>query len=453
MEGEIKHIHFIGISGIGMSGLAEIALNLSFSVSGSDLKETNITKRLENLGAKIYIGHLKEHIGSADTIVVSSAIPKDNPELISAKNKGLKILKRAEFLSFLMKMKEGIAITGAHGKTTTSSLISFLLHYAGLEPTAVIGGIVKPFGTNARLGKGRFFVCEADESDGSFLSLFPKIAIVTNIDKEHMEHFKNIRRMKGEYLCFINRVPDDGLAILCSDDRYIKSIIPKINVPYKTYGLNGGNFSARNIEQTSEGVKFEVLNEARSLGNWKIRLLGRHNVLNSLAAICVGSLLSIPFETIKEALETFSGVERRLDIKRDDEIMVISDYGHHPTEIKETIRAIKTAFKRNLIVVFQPHRYSRTKCLLKEFANAFSLADSVILTEIYPASEEPIPGITGEVLYKNIAENHPNVSYIPDFTKIPEYLKNIIKSKDIILVLGAGNINAILENLRYMHHL
>lgn len=434
-----------------MSGLAEIALNLSFSVSGSDLKESDITKRLRSLGAKIYIGQEKEHIGFADTVVVSSAIPKENHDLISAKNKGLKILKRAEFLSFLTKMKKGIAITGAHGKTTTSSLISFLLQNAGLDPTAIIGGVVKSFGSNAKLGKGEFLVCEADESDGSFLSLFPKIAVVTNIDKEHMDYFKNTRRMKEEYLSFINRVPKDGLAILCSDNKYIKSLLRKINVPYKTYGLNGGSLSARNIKQTKEGVNFEVINEGTSLGNYHINLLGKHNVLNSLAVVGVGLSLCIPPQTIKESLEAFSGVERRLDIKRDDEIMVISDYGHHPTEIKATIKAIKTAFKRHLIVVFQPHRYTRTKYLISEFANAFNLADRVILTEIYPASEAPIEGVSGEILYKKVAGNHHNVSYIPDFTKIPEFLKTIVKYKDVILVLGAGNINSIVDTIMDFH--
>lgn len=431
-----------------MSGLAEIALNLSFSVSGSDLKETSITKRLESLGAKIYLCHSKENIALADTIVISSAIAKENPELIAAENRGLKILKRAKFLSFIMKMKSGIAITGAHGKTTTTALISALLQNAGFNPTAVIGGVVKSFGTNARLGKGKFLVCEADESDGSFLSLFPKIAVVCNMDKEHMEHFKNMGGMKEQYLSFINRIPDDGWAILCSDDKYIKGLFSKINVRYKTYGLKSGDLVARNIKQAEDGTYFEVLDKGVSLGKWKVNLLGRHNVLNSLATIHIGFLLSISQNTIKETLAAFSGVERRLDIKRDDRIMVISDYGHHPTEIKATIKAIKTRWKRRLIVVFQPHRYTRTKFLLKLFPSSFRLADSVILTDIYPASEPPIPGITGEVLYKKVAESHSNVSYVPNFINIPECLIKIIREKDIILILGAGNINTIIDTIR-----
>ncbi|MEW6481545.1 MAG: UDP-N-acetylmuramate--L-alanine ligase [bacterium] len=438
----MKHIHFIGIGGIGMSGLAEISLNLSFSVSGSDLAESKITNRLKSLGAKVYKGHSPENIGKSDTIVVSSAILKDNPEMLEAKNRGLNILKRAEFLGLLMEKKYSIAISGAHGKTTTTGLISAILDKAGLSPTVINGGIAKAFGSNAKLGVSKYFVCEADESDGSFLHLSPKIAVVTNIDREHMEHFKNIERMKREYLEFIEKA---DFCVLCEDDRLIREIMPEIRKEYSTYGIRQGMVRAKNIKVLSNHTEFNLIDGNEDIGKWSVRLLGRHNVLNSLSAFCVGKYLSIPIETIKRALETFSGVERRLDIKRDDEIMVLEDYGHHPTEIRETLKAVKLGWKRRLVVIFQPHRYTRTKDLLNRFTGCFKLADILILTDIYPASEKPIPNITGKLLYSKI--NHPDSYYVPDWTKIPKLLKTKVKKGDLILVLGAGNINSIVDSL------
>ncbi|MEW6679836.1 MAG: UDP-N-acetylmuramate--L-alanine ligase [bacterium] len=438
----MKHLHFIGIGGIGMSGLAEISLNLSFSVSGSDLAESKITNRLKSLGAKVYKGHSPENIGKSDTIVVSSAILKDNPEMLEAKNRGLNILKRAEFLGLLMEKKYSIAISGAHGKTSTTGLISAILDKAGLSPTVINGGIAKAFGSNAKLGVSKYFVCEADESDGSFLHLSPKIAVVTNIDREHMEHFKNIERMKREYLEFIEKA---DFCVLCEDDRLIRKIMPEIRKKYSTYGIRQGMIRAKNIKVLSNHTEFNLIDGNEDIGKWSVRLLGRHNVLNSLSAFCVGKYLSIPIETIKRALETFSGVERRLDIKRDDEIMVLEDYGHHPTEIRETLKAVKLGWKRRLVVIFQPHRYTRTKDLLNRFTGCFKLADILILTDIYPASEKPIPNITGKLLYSKI--NHPDSYYVPDWTKIPKLLKTKVKKGDVILVLGAGNINSIVDSL------
>ncbi len=427
-----------------MSGLAEIALNLGFSVSGSDITESQITNRLKGLGARIYKGHSPENVGDIDTLVFSSAIAKDNPELKEGENRGLNILKRAKLLSFFMEKKKGIAISGAHGKTTTTSLIAAILDRAGLFPTVINGGVVKAFASNAKLGLGEYIVSEVDESDGSFFSFPSRIAVVTNMDREHMEHFKHSGRMKLEYLSFIGST---DMAVLCEDDRLIRNIMPKIQKEYRTYGIRKGMIRAKNIKVLSNRTEFDLVNQGKSLGIWKVRLLGRHNVLNALAAISVGFLLSIDKEIIKEALESFQGVERRLDIKRDDEIMVVEDYGHHPTEIKATIKAIKKAYKRNVIVVFQPHRYTRTKFLLNNFTTCFNLADMVVLTDIYPASEPPIPGITGELLYSRIKKSHPNVSCILDFKRIPEFLKHIVQKGDVILVLGAGDINKIVEPL------
>ncbi|MEW6006834.1 MAG: UDP-N-acetylmuramate--L-alanine ligase [bacterium] len=438
----MKNIHFIGIGGIGMSGLAEIALNMGFYVSGSDLCESKITKRLKTLGARIYNGHSQQNLGQADTVIVSSAILKDNPEMLEAKNRGLNILKRAEFLGLLMEKKYSIAISGAHGKTTTTGLISAILDKAGLSPTVINGGIAKAFGSNAKLGVSKYLVCEADESDGSFLHLSPKISVITNMDREHMEHFKNVGRMKMEYLGFIRRA---DFAVLGSDNRLIREIIPRIEIKYKTYGIRQGKIRARNIKVLKDHTEFNLIDGNEDLGKWSVRLLGRHNVLNSLAGFCVGKYLSIPIETIKATLEGFSGVERRLDIKKDGDIMVVSDYGHHPTEIRETLKAARLGWKRRLIVVFQPHRYTRTKDLLNKFATCFKLADILILTDIYPASEKPISGITGETLYFRI--KHPNSYYIPDWTKIPKLLKTKVKKGDVILVLGAGNINSIVDSL------
>ncbi|MEW6103011.1 MAG: UDP-N-acetylmuramate--L-alanine ligase [bacterium] len=438
----MKRIHFIGIGGIGMSALAEIALNLSFSVSGSDLVENKITNRLKALGAKIYRGHSPINIEKSDTIVVSSAIPEDNPEILEAKKRGLNILKRGRFLAFLMEKMYGIAVVGAHGKTTTTGLIGAILNKASFSPTVINGGIAKESGSNAKLGASKYLICEADESDGSFLHLSPRISVVTNMDREHMEYFKNIGRMKREYLGFIEKA---DFAVLCSDNRLIREIIPSLKTKYKTYGIKQGEIRARNINILKDHTEFEVIDGNKTKGRWKVPLLGRHNVLNSLAALCVGEYLSIPIETIKSALETFSGIERRLDIKRNDEIMVLEDYGHHPTEIKETLKAAKLGWKRRLVVIFQPHRYTRTKDLLNKFAGCFRLADILILTDIYPASEKPIPNITGELLYSKI--NHPNSYYVSDWTKIPEFLKTIVKKGDIVLVLGAGDINKIIEPL------
>ncbi|HAW49969.1 TPA: UDP-N-acetylmuramate--L-alanine ligase, partial [bacterium] len=333
---------------------------------------------------------------------------------------------------------------GAHGKTTSTGLIGCVLEKMGLDPTIINGGIVLSFGSNTRLGNGRHIVCELDESDGSFSFVHSKIAVVTNIDREHMDYFKTMKRMLNEYLVFINQAE---MAILCGDDKYIRKILPSIKVKYTTYGTRHGILRARNIVQNKNCTYFDVLKNGNSIGRWKINLIGRHNVLNALSAISVGEALSIDYDVIKLALGEFSGTERRLEVKRDDDIMVISDYGHHPTEIKKTLKAVKRAWKRPVIAIFQPHRYTRTKDLLDRFAKCFGDSDTLILTEIYSASEKPIPGISGKILYDEIKKNHKDCHFIPDFYKIPEFVKRKVKKESCLLVLGAGDIINIVDDI------
>jgi UDP-N-acetylmuramate--alanine ligase len=435
----MKKIHFVGIGGIGMSGIAEVMLNLGYSISGSDLVESSITDRLKGLGVRFYRGHSADNLGGADTVVISSAIPDDNIELAEARRKGLKIAERAEMLAHIMSKREAIAVSGAHGKTTTTSLITAILEEAGLSPTWINGGIIRAARKNAQLGDGRHIVAEADESDGTFLKLPAKIAVVTNIDLEHMDYFRSYENMKEEYLRFINNAE---VAIVCSEDRGIREIADRIKIKCRMYGKEG--------EICAEGVKVHPDFTEFSLKREKIRLglIGKHNVLNALASILVGFELGIGLDIIKRALSRFSGIERRLCVKGEvDGVMVIEDYGHHPTEIEKTLQAVKDAWKKRVIVVFQPHRYTRTRDLMSDFARCFSLADELILTEIYPASEPEIPGVTGERLAEEVRKAHPNTQFFPKKEEIPGYIKDIRRPGEIVLVLGAGDINKITEEL------
>jgi len=441
-----KHIHFVGIGGIGMSGIAELLLNLGYKISGSDLQESDITRRLESLGGLIHIGHDGAWISGAEVVVTSSAIPADNPEVQSAVNALIPVIPRAEMLAELMRLaKYGIAIAGSHGKTTTTSMVAWLLAQAGFDPTVVIGGKVDCLGgTNAKLGGGDFLIAEADESDGSFLKLAPVLEVVTNIDLEHLDYYKSIDEIKALFLQFIDKIPFYGAVILCLDDPNVASILPEIKKRFLTYGLTSqANIYARGITARGLSTRFEVCNENESLGEITLSLAGVHNVYNALAAVTVGLELDIPFATIAAALQGFSGVQRRLQIKGERrDITVVDDYGHHPTEIRATLSALRDAWpKRRRVVLFQPHRYSRTKALAEEFYTAFHEADILLLTEIYSAGETPIPDVTAEALLNGIRQHgHRHAHYEPTLDKLLDKTMDILAPGDVVLSLGAGNI-------------
>ena len=433
-----------------MSGIAEVLLNLGYKITGSDMKASDITRRLEGLGAKIFISHRPENINGSDVVVYSSAVKKDNPEIISARGKLIPVIPRAEMLAELMRMKYGIAIAGTHGKTTTTSMIATILGSHGMDPTVVIGGKLNSIGSNARLGKGEFLVAEADESDGSFLKLSPTIAVVTNIDREHMDHYRDMDEVRGAYLAFINKIPFYGCAVLCMDHPNIQGLIPKVTRRHTTYGLTAqADFSARDMEIKGVKTSFDVWQRGRKLGKVSVRIPGEHNVYNSLAALTVAMELDMSFEEARDSLSNFSGVERRFQIKGEyNGITFVDDYGHHPVEIKATLKAAKAGWDNRVVAVFQPHRYSRTKDLFQEFLSAFNDADTLVLTDIYPAGEGKIEGISSEALYNSIkAYGHRDVVYIPDKKDIPDYLNKITKPGDIVITLGAGNIWQVSEEM------
>lgn len=433
-----------------MSGIAEVLLNLGYNITGSDMKASDITRRLEGLGAKIFIGHRPEFINGSDVVVYSSAVKKDNPEIVSARGKLIPVIPRAEMLAELMRMKYGIAIAGTHGKTTTTSMIATILGSHGMDPTVVIGGKLNSIGSNARLGKGEFLVAEADESDGSFLKLSPTIAVVTNIDREHMDHYKDMDEVRGAYLAFINKIPFYGCAVLCMDHPNIQRLIPKVTRRHTTYGLTAqADFSARDMEIKGVKTSFDVWQRGRKLGRVSVKIPGEHNVYNSLAALTVAMELDMSFEDARDSLSNFSGVERRFQVKGEyNGITFVDDYGHHPAEIKATLKAAKAGWDNRVVAVFQPHRYSRTKDLFQEFLSAFNDADTLVLTDIYPAGEEKIEGISSEALYNSIkAYGHRDVVYIPDKKDIPDCLNKITRPGDIVITLGAGNICQVSEEM------
>ena len=445
------HIHFIGIGGIGMSGIAELLINLEYKVAGSDLKLSQITKRLEEKGGIIFQGHNKEQVAGANVVVTSSAISKENPEVVRARQMQIPIIPRAEMLAELMRIKYSIAVSGAHGKTSTTSMIAQILNTAGLDPTVIIGGILKGLDTNALHGKGEFIVAEADESDGSFLKYTPAIAAVTNIDLEHLDFYKDIEDIKDKFVQFINSVPFYGLAILCLDNEHIQNILPKIHVRYTTYGMTAqSDLQAREISFKGSKSFFKVFHLEKRLGEINLNIAGKHNISNALASIAAGLELNIPFKTIKKALEKIEGVKRRLEIKgRKKSIIVMDDYGHHPTEIMATLTAIRESYKGNrLVVVFQPHRYTRTQGLFHEFTRAFYQSDILIVLPIYAASEKKIKGVSAQRLCEGIREHgHKDVSYAPDFTQGLSMITHKVKKGDIVLTLGAGDIYTLGEKL------
>jgi UDP-N-acetylmuramate--alanine ligase len=445
MYKKTQHIHFVGIGGIGMSGIAELLLNLGYKVSGSDLKASDITKRLGALGGIIHTGHNGEWIGNADVVVISSAVKEDNPEVQAAREKHVPVIPRAEMLAELMRLKNyGIAIAGSHGKTSTTSLVGWVLAEAGLDPTVVIGGKVNSLGTNAKLGAGEFLVAEADESDGSFLQLSPVLEVITNIDFEHVDHYKNLEEIKGVFLDFIHKVPFYGAAVICLDDPNITDLLPDIKKRVITYGLTTqADIYGRSILTEGLTSRFEVCRGDEVLGEIQLASPGKHNVYNALAAVAIGLELEIPFTVISKALNSFTGVHRRLEIKGEKkEIVVIDDYGHHPTEIRATLSALRDAWpKKRLIVLFQPHRYSRTKGLYKEFCTAFHDADFLFITDIYSAGEQPIQGVSAALLAESVKEHgQRQVQHVADMQNLQEVVFPLLTAGDIVLTLGAGNI-------------
>ncbi|HUR98507.1 MAG TPA: UDP-N-acetylmuramate--L-alanine ligase [Pyrinomonadaceae bacterium] len=454
----VKRIHFIGIGGIGMSGIAEVLCNLGFVVSGSDIKKSRNTDRLEAMGMKIGEGHTSANVGDAQVVVYSSAVRPDNPEVVLAKERGIPVIPRAEMLAELMMLKPyAVAIAGTHGKTSTTSMVATLLVQAGMDPTTVVGGIVDTLGSNATLGASEWFVTEADESDRSFLMLFPTIAVVTNIDKEHMESYKGMDDVVQCFTDFVNKVPFFGAAIICLDDPNVQLIIPNIKRRRVTYGLTAqADISAHNITyNTAFGSTFTVWRGAEVLGDISLPVPGKHNIYNALAATAVALELEIPFEKIADAFVNFKNANRRFQFKGEENgITVVDDYGHHPTEILATLSAAKNSSGgRRTVVVFQPHRFSRTQELMDEFALAFNNADVLYVLDIYAASETPIEGITAEVLTDNIRKyGHKNANYIGDVDTAAAKVAPNLQAGDLVITLGAGSVtrlsDEILEKLR-----
>jgi UDP-N-acetylmuramate--alanine ligase len=446
MFGRVKRVHFVGAGGIGMSGIAEVLLNMDFQVSGTDLKESAVTRRLQTLGARIAIGHDAAHLGDAQVVVYSSAVRPDNPEIVAARRQKIPVIPRAEMLGELMRLKFAIAVAGAHGKTTTTSLVATLLAQAGLDPTIVVGGRVQAWGTHAKLGAGKYLVAEADESDGSFLQLPPTIAIITNIDAEHLDHYKNLGEILEAFVRFAAKVPFYGSNILCLDDPNVQSIIPRLEKRAVTYGLHTqADVTGSIVETDRSGTRFSVSSAGTPLGEVRIRMPGQHNVLNALAAVAVGLELEIPFPVIALALEEFLGVARRFEIRAmEHDVVFVDDYGHHPTEIAATLRAAKEGYRRRIVTVFQPHRYTRTLHLLNEFGRAFFDADVLFVCDIYAASEDPIPGIDAGRLVQVLRDHgHKRVSHIADKEELTDAVVSTIERGDLVLTLGAGDVTAL----------
>jgi len=446
----IRRIHFVGIGGVGMSGIAEVLHNMGYEVSGSDAKASEVTGRLEALGIRVFIGHRLEQVAGADVVVRSSAVGTDNPEVVEAKQRLTPVIPRAEMLAELMRLKYGVAVAGTHGKTTTTSMVASVLARGGLDPTMVIGGRLRSLGSNARLGRGDFLVAEADESDGSFLKLSPTIAVVTTIDEEHLDYYRDLEHIKETFLQFINKVPFYGSAVLCLDQENIQALLPRVEKRFVTYGLKGqADLMARDITLKAMRAEFTVLRQHESLGLLHLQVPGLHNVYNALAAVAVGLDLEIPFPVIREGLEEFTGVDRRFQIKgtvRD--ILLVDDYGHHPAEIQATLAAAKAGFDRRVVVLFQPHRYTRTQKLLREFFTAFYQADVLLVTEIYAAGEPAIPGVSGRRIAEGVARHgHRDVTFVPDKGELAAAALPRLMPGDLVLTLGAGDIVRVGEEI------
>jgi UDP-N-acetylmuramate--alanine ligase len=462
MLGRTRAIHFVGIGGIGMSGIAELLANLGYEVSGSDAKRSAVTDRLERLGVRVAIGHDAAHVGSADVVVVSSAIRGGNAETVEAMRRRIPVIPRAEMLAELMRLRYGIAIAGAHGKTTTTSMVALVLERAGLDPTAVIGGRLSAFGSNARLGRGEFMVAEADESDRSFLKLSPAIAVITNVDREHMESYGGWDDLQQAFVDFANKVPFYGAVIACADDPPVRGLLPRITRRLMTYGLEDGR-AAANVtghDMALEAFGSTAIVRHRSdvrggpdrtveLGRLRLRVPGRHNLLNALATVAVGVEVGIPFHTVAAALEEFQGAERRFQrLGEADGVMVVDDYGHHPTEIAAVIAAARAGIDRRIVVVFQPHRYTRTHQLMDEFSAALRGADEIVLTDIYAAGEAPIEGVTIDALAATVRRAaRGSVHVVRVLDDLPEAVAALVRPADLVITLGAGSIGSVGERI------
>jgi len=440
----IQHVHFVGIGGSGMSGIAEVLLNLGYTVSGSDLRLTSVTDRLVSLGATVFEGHAAAHASGAHVVVTSTAVRPQNPEVAEARRHGVPVIPRAEMLAELMRLKYGVAVAGSHGKTTTTSMVALVLDRGGLDPTVVVGGRLGVLGSGARLGKGEFLVAEADESDRSFLRLTPTLAVVTNIDREHLDTYRDLADIQEAFLGFVNKVPFYGGAVLCLDDPPVQDILPRVERRVLTYGLtHQASVSARDLELSPTGSHYTATLDGRPLGPVMLTVPGAYNVTNSLAAVAVGLDLDLPFEAIRAGLEGFTGVDRRFQVRGErGGVLVIDDYGHHPTEIRVTLEALRRrAGERRTVVLFQPHRFTRTQALWDDFGRAFHQADVLLLTDIYPASEEPIPGVTAEALARAVAERgHRQVAWVGDLKSATERLAAEAREGDVVLTLGAGSV-------------
>jgi UDP-N-acetylmuramate--alanine ligase len=453
MLGKVRRIHFVGIGGIGMSGLAEVLLNLGFSVSGSDLNQTVVTERLSCLGAKVSDRHAVENLGDAEVVVVSSAVPLVNPEIVEAAHRKIPVIPRAEMLAELMRLKFCIAVAGSHGKTTVTSMVAVILSQCGLDPTAVIGGRLDVFGSSARLGKSELMVVEADESDRSFLYLLPTVAVVTNIDREHLDHYGDLGDIQESFVSFMNKVPFYGAVIACTDPPWrgtMRAVLPRLRKRVVTYGIqSGADVTVRNLQLGPVGSSFDVVADGKCMGSFKVNIPGRHNVQNALASIAVGRELDLDQKQIQQGLEFFRGADRRFQIRAEvGGVTIVDDYGHHPTEIMATLDAARLRGARRIRAVFQPHRYTRTKFMMDEFAQCFNACDRVYVLDIYAAGEPPIPGITSQRLVERMNElGFTRARYASSEANVVGEILADLRPGDLLLTIGAGNVWKIAEVL------
>ncbi len=441
---KVENIHFVGIGGIGMSGIAELLMNLGFNITGSDINHSQNVKRLEKIGIKIFIGHNKNNIINTDAIVYSSAVPSNNDEILAGKKKSIPIIRRAEMLAELISLKKtSIAVGGTHGKTSTSSMIGMILEKSGFDPTLVVGGLVSNLNTNVKLGSGDMIVVEADEFDRSFLALKPTIAIITNLEMEHTDCYKDLDDLKNAFIQFCQSVPFYGEIIICAESKPLMSIIDKIKKPFVTYGLSDdADFYAKDIIYNQNESTFTLFHKNKNLGPIKINVPGKHNILNSLAALALGIEIDIPINRLKNGIKKYKGVRRRFELKKNKhKLLIVDDYAHHPTEVLATIKAAKNGWDKKIISVFQPHLFSRTKDFFKEFAKSLFNSDVIILTDIYPAREKPIKGVTSNLIIEELRQlGHTETHYISDLEKLNQLLDTIVNQDDIVITMGAGNI-------------
>ncbi len=445
----IRNIHFVGIGGSGMSGIAEVLLNLGYSISGSDVKETDVTRRLHALGAKIFYGHAAANIEKAHVVVTSTAVSVDNPEVVAAKTEKIPVIPRIEMLAEIARLKYTIAIGGTHGKTTTTSMVASVLQAGGLDPTVVVGGRLKHFQSGAHLGKGDFLVAEADESDGSFLKLSPTLSIITNIDNDHLDYYGTIEKIADAFVQYANHVPFYGCAVVCLDDAAVRAQLPRMVRRVVTYGTRSdAQWQAHSLRTENGGGAFEVVHDGQTLGAVRLQVPGKHNVLNALAAVVIGHELGLSFSVIAQGLAAFDGVGRRMELKGESQGMtVIDDYGHHPTEIKATLAALRERYPKNrLVVLFQPHRYTRTQSLAKEFAESFGQADKVFVLDIYAAGEKPIAGVSSDSILRLLKQRHADAQTLTAPIHAAK-LRELLKAGDVVLTLGAGDVWKLGEQL------